>query len=224
MTVRVQSGATEPITHLMLDSAGAPVSGLSPTLTIRKAGDTQWWDGSALSGGATNLAMDEVDDVDAMGEYRYQWATSGADEGAYVVRVGAISGVASVPAMGEIHVGEWAEYLDVAVSSRATSGLVQSGLEKLYGGNTRTRLYFASASIVSGEAGATRNVTLGNPSHMEAEVKQDADADWSSPTFTYFVVFNYLSGAASGAVPRSAAIWAAQPTDGTFSTVPYESE
>lgn len=111
--------------------------------------------------------------------------------------------------------------IDAAISSRASSSQV-SGVDdnvtRLYGGNTRTRLHFPDAAIVSGVAGALRNVPAGNPSHMEAQVKGEAAATWAAPADSYFVVFNY-GLAVSGESPRAAAISGTAPTDGTFTVV-----
>ncbi len=98
--------------------------------------------------------------------------------------------------------------------------VVAGDVERLYGRNTRTRLHYTNADIVSGLAGATRSVPSGNASHLETQVKTDLAAGWGGAT-TYYVVFNY-STAASGTTPPAAAEPAtAAPSDGTFFTEPY---
>lgn len=93
-------------------------------------------------------------------------------------------------------------------------------VERLYGRNTRTRLWYADAEVVSGQGGALRNVPNGVASHMETQVKTDAQADWSGPT-TFYVVFNYAAAATATTPPASAEPSATAPADGTFSAEPY---
>lgn len=95
-----------------------------------------------------------------------------------------------------------------------------TGLEDL-GSNTRTRLWYASAAIVSGVAGAVRNVPAGAVSHMEAQTKSASQSDWASSPTTSYVVFNYEAGAATSASPASAEPATSAPADGTFSAEPY---
>ncbi len=453
--VTVHSGLTEPITVHLVDAGGLGVSGLSPTLTLRRQDTTSWWNGSAMVASGVELDMTEVSAAEAIGDYRYNFETAGADAAKYIVEVtpSSVSGVANLPATGALEVSlsallpdyqgyVWIDALsnpqggqgspgvvvgvnglqsnpvdsiedarviadalgirsyrirgsvdldqeyrgwvfegwpqvrgsvgsavrltstficvaqflnmslsrgglngsiinavncqvtagharangsfhncavggtwdiqpdgevevidcyrpsstsfwgvssffatsdskwsisrfsgDITLSELVSGNTIDIGLahgsidlggfnlvsgtvkvagvgrvfgtvspgpsvtvdttnlvdpddiRRLYGGNTRTRLYFPDALIVSGVAGATRDVKAANASHMEVQHKLEASADWSAVTpTTYYVVFNYPAGAAAGDAPRSAAIHQAAPDDGTFTTTPYEVE
>lgn len=97
-------------------------------------------------------------------------------------------------------------------------------IQRLYGANTRTRLFFPDNEIVDGVDGATRNVLKTNPSHMIVEAKEEDLLVWNVPADTYFVVFNYSASAVAGDSPRSAAIHRTAPMETTFNTVPFEVE
>lgn len=87
---------------------------------------------------------------------------------------------------------------------------VAADVERLYGRNARTRLHFASGAITG-----ARNVPDGAASHMETQVKTDAQADWSSPV-TFFTVFNYSATATATSSPEAAEPATSAPTDGSF--------
>ncbi len=98
---------------------------------------------------------------------------------------------------------------------------VGADVERLYGENTRSRLWYADNTIEDGVGGALRDVPAGAPSHMEVQVKTDVQADWGSAV-TYYVVFNYLPTATGPTdAPASAEPGSSAPTDGTFSVEPY---
>lgn len=94
---------------------------------------------------------------------------------------------------------------------------VRSRVERLYGLNQRTRLYFASPAVTSGQGGAARNVPDGHASHMEVSIRSEGDDDFSPEAASYFVVFHYES-TTSGIVPAQALPRASAPEDGTFSS------
>jgi hypothetical protein len=108
-----------------------------------------------------------------------------------------------------------------SVTLDTTSFLDVSHLHRLNGENARTRLFFPTAAVVSGVAGATRNVPLGSASHMRVEVKPDAATDWTTTIDDYFVLFNYGTSANAGDAPKSSDTSASAPTDGTFNTISY---
>lgn len=113
--------------------------------------------------------------------------------------------------------------VDVATSTRAAAidlDAVAADVERLYGRNARTRLWYADQQLVSGQGGALRNVPSGVASHMESQVKTDVAPDWSGP-ITFYVVFNYAASADASTPPASAQPAASAPTDGSFSTEPY---
>lgn len=86
----------------------------------------------------------------------------------------------------------------------------------LFGGNTRTQLFFADSAITGG-----REVPANAVSHMRVELGDDATPpDFSSPT-VYFVVFNYASSDTASDAAKSSSIQAAAPSDGTFSSEPF---
>lgn len=107
-------------------------------------------------------------------------------------------------------------------SSGGTAAVDSSGLvvgtevRRLYGGVTRTQLYYASAAITGG-----REVPLGAVSHMQVEVGIDGSPpDFSSPQ-AYFVVFNYAAGDSAASPARSSSIQSSAPSDGSFTSDPF---
>ncbi len=122
MNLRIKKDAVEPVTAFLLDAAGAGVTALSPTLTIRQSSTDQFWTGTALQSAPTNLAMTEVDATDAPGEYRFNFDTgagSGAPEGEYILRVDVIAGVTNLPQSGIVKVGEYiSDILNHSIGNR----------------------------------------------------------------------------------------------------------
>lgn len=119
---RIKSGETERTSVLFVDSAGAGITGLSPTGLFRRADNGNYWDGAAWGAAATNLAFAEVDAVNLPGLYAYNFTPTATD---YNVDVYVKSNSATYPkiATGHLYVGGWADELDAAVSSVASSTL-----------------------------------------------------------------------------------------------------
>lgn len=97
----------------------------------------------------------------------------------------------------------------------AYSGIDERRLDRLYQGNTRTKIYTADNDIVT----AGRSVPQGAVSHLEVDIK--ATDSGSFPGVVYFVVFNYLPADTADDAPRSSDISATAPVDGTFTSAPY---
>lgn len=106
--------------------------------------------------------------------------------------------------------GSWATAVGFATTA---------DVQRLYNENVETVIFTATAAIVAGQNG--RNVPSGGISHVRVRVKADGAANWSAPVDTYYVVFNYFSGATANDRAAAAATQAAAPVDGTFaSTTP----
>ena len=104
--------------------------------------------------------------------------------------------------------------LDEALSAHTTSGSLGQGVARLFGGNTRTKLYFATAAIAT----ATRTVPNGGVSHMEVSVRNEGGV---FPGSVYFVVFNYDPSDTSTSAPRSSTVVTTAPVDGSFSSTEF---
>lgn len=114
--------------------------------------------------------------------------------------------------------------LDIEVSGRAAPGDAMdliaariSDIQRLYSENTETVVFTANAAIASGQNG--RFVPQGAISHVRVRVKGEAASNWSTPTDTFYVVFNYFPGALATDRSAAAATQAAAPVDGTFTSV-----
>jgi hypothetical protein len=99
------------------------------------------------------------------------------------------------------------------LSTELTAGSLSAGIARLYGGNTRTRVYFATSAI----SNANRVVPAGAISHMEVNVRDEGGA--FAGTETYFVVFSYTATATSSDAPAASTRTDAAPADGTFDAV-----
>ncbi len=103
--------------------------------------------------------------------------------------------------------------LDEALSAHVTSGSLGAGVARLYGDNTRTKLYFSVGTITGG-----REVPDGAVSHMEVSVRDEGGA---FPGTLYYVVFNYEAGDEATTSPRSSSVDSSAPVDGSFTSTAY---
>lgn len=138
-SVRVQSGATEPVEVLAVDSSRAGLVGLTNLkIRVRRLSDGKfldWDDNVWKSTGIVQLleTLTKVDDTNAPG--RYQLATASHPNGldfsilsmpaadAVVVTAlqdGSPQNAINFPQEGEIKVGDYVDHIDRAISSIAT--------------------------------------------------------------------------------------------------------
>ncbi len=113
----------------------------------------------------------------------------------------AISGVAA---------GVWA----VSTTGNQAAGTFGKALTALFGNNTRTKLFFATAAISTGG----REVPQDGISHMEVAVR---DAGGAFPGSSYFVVFGYEATDDDTDQPRVSNTSGTAPTDGTFTSTEF---
>ncbi len=113
----------------------------------------------------------------------------------------AISGVAAAV---------WA----LTTTGNQLAGSFGKALTRLFGADTRTKLFFAVSAIST----VGREVPTNAVSHMEVQVRDDGGA---YPGGSYFVVFGYNVGDSATDPPRSSNTEAAAPTDGTFTSTEF---
>lgn len=145
------------------------------------------------------------------------WTTADLSAVATAAALALVSGALAAQVSGIATTGgagPWTTATGFATT--AALALVAADVERMYDRNVRTRLWGADSPVVSGAGGAVRNVPADASSHMEAQVKADVDADWSSPV-TYYVEFGYEANVGSGLTPCGATPRDTAPTDGTFS-------
>ncbi len=113
----------------------------------------------------------------------------------------AISGVAAAV---------WA----LTTTGNQLAGSFGKALTRLFGADTRTKLFFAVSAIST----VGREVPTNAVSHMEVQVRDDGGA---YPGGSYFVVFGYNVGDSATDPPRSSNTDAAAPTDGSFTSTEF---
>lgn len=114
-TARIQTGATERIEILLLNSSNVEVTGATVTLKIRRKSDNKFWNGTTFQTGVTTVAMTEINASSEPGKYYYSFDTTGLDEDTYYIIADSASG-ANVPQAGELKVGGYVDYIDRAIS------------------------------------------------------------------------------------------------------------
>lgn len=116
--------------------------------------------------------------------------------------------LATLPSAADV----WA----LATAGNQGAGTFGSALTRLFGGNTRTKLFLASGAIST----SGREVPNLAVSHMEVDVRDDGG---SFPGFVYYVVFNYEAGDSATDAPKSSTVESAAPIDGSFTSTVYPS-
>lgn len=150
MSYRVQSGETARVYAYFVDSDGAALSGLSPTVRGFRESDAQWWTGSGYSASPVDHAASGI--TSASGIYAYEFNTvSGAVEQEHVWLFNANSGTALPVEPVSVTVGGFVDNIDAPISGvpAATWSDAVSGYEATSG----------SAGAMLGLLG---NVVLGN--------------------------------------------------------------
>jgi hypothetical protein len=124
--VWIQSGSTEPIEALLLNSSG-PLTGKTDAVAwIRRKSDglTYDWDDSTFKafGSCTTpqQTLTEVDATNYPGQYARDWVSPVADE-IYEVTVDQPD-ASNTPQIGEIRVGFWLDHINAPISSRSSHG------------------------------------------------------------------------------------------------------
>lgn len=149
-TVRIQTGATEPIEVLIVDAFRQPLVGLTNVkVKIRRLSDNLFfdWSTNGFSASPAQLlqTLVEVDAVRFPGEYRLDSFphVKGFNTGAIVNQVaddtyrvtvvqdGTPQSAANVPQIGEIKEGDFVDWLDQAISDNASPAEVKAELVAL---------------------------------------------------------------------------------------------
>jgi hypothetical protein len=133
-TSRIQTNELEPIKYAARDILGAPLTGKTDLLVkIYRRSDGQYLDWTGMTfkaAGWTTLqqTMTEVDAVNLQGIYRTDFDTSlifnpNTDD-IYVFSIDQSPGtdVIGMPVEGEIKVGNWLDFVDAPISTRAQPG------------------------------------------------------------------------------------------------------
>ncbi|MGD9156790.1 MAG: hypothetical protein PVG39_00150 [Desulfobacteraceae bacterium] len=134
METRIQTDETERIEVLLLDGSLSPLTSLSNAfLSIRRVSDGYWYDFNddtfKNSGWTTRQqVMTETDSTNDQGVYHYDFDTSAitnvSANDTYELRVDCASAT-NVPQIGEIKVGQFIDYINGSISSRALEANVE---------------------------------------------------------------------------------------------------
>lgn len=152
-TVLVQTGETEPISALLIDSSRSPIVGLTNIeIRIRRASDGWYfdWDDDTFKvlGLVTTLTetLTEVDATGSPGVYHLDTVNhvggfdtsaitnpaAGGDHYIFtLLQNGSPQDAVNTPMNGELAVGDWVDFIDQAVSSNATPSEVETELRAL---------------------------------------------------------------------------------------------
>lgn len=140
-TVRIKTGATEPIEIMVVNALGAPLTGLTNVkVKVRRVSNANffdWSDNTFKPGPSCSQLLQPLQEINATygsGEYRLNSTphvkgfNTAAITNAYandvyritVVQDGSPSSAANVPQIGEIKVGEWVDYFDDYISNHVS--------------------------------------------------------------------------------------------------------
>ncbi len=110
--IRIQSGTTERIDALLLDSSGDPVTGLTGAqldmLTLMRESDGKYWDGNSWETAKTDLAVTEQNATNSPGLYYYTSPALAEDEYIFILTT---SDAYNSPQIGRIIAGSLADTL-----------------------------------------------------------------------------------------------------------------
>jgi hypothetical protein len=146
-TKRIQTGAKEPIEVLIVDRQDRPqpLTGLTDIkLKIRRVSDDKWFDWAdnyfrASPGqklivldpiGEGEYRLDNVDHVRGFDTSKIQNKTWDEVYRLMVVQDGG-TGAGNVPQVGELHEGDWLDYINQAISANASPAEVAAALAAL---------------------------------------------------------------------------------------------
>ena len=112
-TVRVQQNSRERIEAYFQTTGVIPLSGLTPTLTIRRQSDGLYWTNVAFTSAFTQVTMSAVDAVNQGGYYSYLFDTNGLPDDTYSI-ISSGTGASNSPQVGELKVGGYIDFLNQA--------------------------------------------------------------------------------------------------------------
>jgi hypothetical protein len=151
-TVLVQTGSKEPITSLVVNKDGAPLTGLSDlAIQIHRTSDNSYfdWDDNTFKtyGAVTQLKelLSEVHATASPGVYQLNTADhtrgfdtskianpdAAGDHYVFVLTQEIGDTAANLPQTGELAVGDWVDHIDQAISENATPAEVQAELRAI---------------------------------------------------------------------------------------------
>ena len=113
-SVRIQQFSRERIEAYFQTTGTIPLSGLSPTLTIRRQSDNFYWGGASFTSVFTQVTMSAVDSVSQGGYYSYMFDTTGLTDNTYSIIASATS-ASNSPQIGELKVGGYIDNIDASV-------------------------------------------------------------------------------------------------------------
>jgi hypothetical protein len=195
-TVRIQTGATEPIQLFVVESNGTPLTGLSDLYVRLRRGDGKYLDWADMTFKASSWAtkdkpLAEADATGAPGLYEVvggldtALVTNAVANDDYVVVPLQTPGTdARLPSPGVIQVGKWADRLDANVSTRATQTSVDA-LSPLSAAQVTAAVWDVArtAHVASGTFG--ESVKL-NASGLQTDaVNEIVDTVWDEPNATH---------------------------------------
>lgn len=129
--MRVQTGETDRITLLAVDSTGTGVSGATINLSLRRASDSMYFTGTAFTTTYTTVAMSETDSSNLPGVYHYDFLAPEPEAKYAVTATTASASIVNGPWFDEIIVGYWVDNLDEAMSSRASDANMSEALKRI---------------------------------------------------------------------------------------------
>lgn len=135
-TENVRKNTGERITAYFIDASGAPLSGLTPSITIRRKSDSAYWNGSAFQVAFAQVAMAPTDSVNQGGFYSYLFDTTGLNQDNYSI-VASGTAAANSPQVGELKVGGWVDNVDAGPVGGA--GVIR--INGLFGKAEKERLF-----------------------------------------------------------------------------------
>lgn len=139
--VRIQRGDIERIEAYFVNTASVPLTGLTPSLTIRRSDGLFWTGGQDFTSTFTQVAMSAVNAVSQGGYYERTFDTTGLPKANYYV-IASGTGAGNSPALGEIKVGGFVDNLDASVQSMSNGrggGVVK--VDGLFNSKEKERLF-----------------------------------------------------------------------------------
>lgn len=126
-SVRIRQGDIERIEAYFVNTASVPLSGLNPTLTIRRHSDKYYFTGNQdYTSVFTQVTMSAVNAVSQGGYYERTFDTTGLSEDTYSI-ISSGTGAGNSPQTGEIKCGYYVQKIDASIrdmSNAAGGGVV----------------------------------------------------------------------------------------------------
>ena len=122
--VRIQQNETERIEGYFVNTASTPLSGLTPSLTIRRQSDNNFLTaGQDFTSIFTQVTMSAVGTGTLAGYYEFTFNTSGLADATYSL-IASGTGAGNSPLSGELKVGGFIDNLDKPISNIDVGGTV----------------------------------------------------------------------------------------------------